>query len=111
MIFALPGRSDLLALDTNGNLVTELNGLGQSTAALHSEAVVTDGQWHRVGLVWDGSRRKLFVDGVKVTEDTEDGHGIFGTGLYIGVDKNYTPGTFFSGLIDEVRIYNRAVHP
>jgi len=32
-------------------------------------------------------------------------------GLYIGVDKNYTPGTFFSGLIDDVRIYNRVVSP
>jgi hypothetical protein len=34
-----------------------------------------------------------------------------GGGLYIGVGKDYAPGTFFSGLIDDVRIYNRAVNP
>jgi len=27
------------------------------------------------------------------------------------LDKNYAPGTFFSGLIDDIRIYNRAVSP
>ena len=32
-------------------------------------------------------------------------------GLYIGVGKDYAPGSFFSGLIDDVRIYNRAVKP
>ncbi|MBN2593241.1 MAG: hypothetical protein JXA81_07020, partial [Sedimentisphaerales bacterium] len=30
-------------------------------------------------------------------------------GIYIGDDKNFTPGTFFSGLIDDVRIYEQAL--
>jgi hypothetical protein len=30
-------------------------------------------------------------------------------GLHIGCDKDQTPGTFWTGLIDDVRIYNRAV--
>jgi hypothetical protein len=32
-------------------------------------------------------------------------------GLYIGASKNLETGTFFSGLIDDVRIYNRAITP
>ncbi|MHC4537823.1 MAG: LamG-like jellyroll fold domain-containing protein [Planctomycetota bacterium] len=32
-------------------------------------------------------------------------------GLYIGTNKAMEAGTFFSGLIDDVRIYNRAVRP
>ncbi|MHC4440009.1 MAG: LamG-like jellyroll fold domain-containing protein [Planctomycetota bacterium] len=32
-------------------------------------------------------------------------------GLYIGTGKMMQPGTYFSGLIDDVRIYNRAVKP
>jgi hypothetical protein len=32
-------------------------------------------------------------------------------GFYIGCGANLGPGTFFSGLIDDVRIYNRAVRP
>jgi len=111
VIISQPAVADLFAVDSEGNLMTGLNGLGQSTEPLLSQASVTDGQWHRIGLVWDGSRRTLFVDGVKVAEDTEDGRGVFGSGLYIGVGKDYAAGTFFSGLIDDVRIYNRVVSP
>jgi hypothetical protein len=32
-------------------------------------------------------------------------------GLCIGATKNVAPGTFRSGLIDDVRFYNRAVKP
>jgi hypothetical protein len=32
-------------------------------------------------------------------------------GLNIGCGKDMTPGTFFTGLIDDVRIYDRAVRP
>jgi hypothetical protein len=32
-------------------------------------------------------------------------------GLHIGAAENLAPGTFFTGLIDDVRIYNRAVKP
>jgi hypothetical protein len=85
--------------------------VGRYTGPLYSETVITDGQWHRIGLVWDGSTRTLCVDGFKVAEDTQSGLESSENSLYIGVDKNYTTGTFFSGLIDDVRIYNRAIHP
>jgi len=32
-------------------------------------------------------------------------------GLNIGCGKNMTPNTYWTGLIDDVRIYNRAVKP
>jgi hypothetical protein len=60
---------------------------------------------------WDGSYRILYVDGIEVARDTaalellEFADG----GLYIGTDKNLDEGTFFSGLIDDVRIYNVAL--
>jgi len=110
-IIAQSAVADLLAVDSEGNLMTGLNELGQSSEPLLSQAYVTDGQWHRIALVWDGSRRALFVNSVKVAEDTEDGQGVFGNGLYIGVGKDYADSTFFSGLIDDVRIYNRVVSP
>jgi len=33
--------------------------------------VITDGTWHRVGFVWDGSKRTLYVDDVEVGSDTQ----------------------------------------
>ena len=79
---------------------------------LVSESVITDGQWHHIGIVWDGSRRYLYVDEEEVAGDTNDMTAIQSTGdLYLGAGKNLEATSFFSGLIDEVCIYNRTVRP
>jgi hypothetical protein len=111
VIVSQQAASNWLAVDAEGNLMTELAGPGRDSGPLLSQMVITDGTWHRIGFVWDSSHRMLCVDGVVVAEDTQPTLEGSQMGLYIGVDKNYTTGTFFSGLIDDVRIYNRAVHP
>ncbi|MHC4461983.1 MAG: kelch repeat-containing protein [Planctomycetota bacterium] len=111
VVFSQVGTSDWLGADTtNGSLMTELRFLGKSIRPLHSEAVITDGSWHRIGLVWDGSNRILYVDDVEVASDTYDKGWLIG-GLQIGAGKNLELSSFFSGLIDDVRIYDRAVTP
>ncbi len=111
VIISQKGRSDwLLADTTDGSLMTELKFLGKSGVPLYSHAVITDGNWHRVGLVWDGSYRTLYVDDVEVVSDTCDKGRLFGE-LRIGASKNLDLGTFWLGLIDDVRIYNRAIKP
>jgi len=110
-IFSQPGGADLLTVNAEGELISELIDSGQSVIQSMPQGSITDGQWHRIGLVWDGSRRTLFVDGAAVAEGTSDSRGVVSSGLYIGVGHNYAPDTFFSGLVDDVRIYNRAVHP
>ena len=92
-------------------MATELKSPGRLGRSLLSQTVITDGNWHRIGLVWDGSFRTLYVDGVAVAEDTQDVLGGSYSGIYIGTGKDTTAGTYWSGLIDEVRIYNRAVSP
>jgi len=111
VIMSQQSTANWLALDAEGKLMTELKCTGRSAGPLLSETAITDGQWHRIGLIWDGSNRTLCVDGVVVAEDTQPGLEDAQNDLYIGVDKNYAPGTFFSGLIDDVRTYNRAVKP
>ena len=91
--------------------MTELTMTGRNGSSLGSEAVITDGNWHRIGFIWDGSYRRLYVDGVIVAEDVQDNLDISVNGLYFGTGKTMEPGTFFSGLIDEIRIYNRAISP
>ena len=92
--------------------MTELAQSGRSGAPLLSETAIADGQWHRVGFVWDGSARTLYVDGVAVAQDMQDDLESSSNGLlYIGTGNATAPGTFFSGLIDDVRIYNRVITP
>jgi len=99
-----------------GNLVTGLvpAPLGRSKPTpLESEFVITDGQWHHVGFVWDGSYRSLYADGIEVEKDTNTfvTLNLSTGGLYIGAGKTLDAETFFSGLIDDVRIYNQALTP
>jgi hypothetical protein len=53
--------SNWLSIDTEGNLMTELKSSDPLAEPLLSETVITDGQWHRIGLVWDGSHRTLLL--------------------------------------------------
>ena len=91
--------------------MTELKDSGRSGAPLLSQTSIIDGDWHRIGFVWDGSCRMLHVDHIVVAEDTHDGLASSYNGLYIGTASGMQAGTFFSSLIDDVRIYNRAVSP
>jgi hypothetical protein len=91
--------------------MTDLKSPGEDGSLLGSEVVITDGDWHRIGFVWDGLFRTLYVDGIAVAEDTQDGLQGSNNGLYIGAGQMMAPGTYFSGLIDDIRIYNRAVSP
>jgi hypothetical protein len=112
VIFSQAGSSNWLCLDSvEGYLMTELIGPGRNSNPLWSQTVIMDNVWHRIGFVWDGSRRKLYVDSVLVAEDTQSTLPNSNNGLYIGTGKGMESGSFFSGLIDDVRIYNRAVAP
>ena len=99
-----------LMVDAKGNLMTELTGSGRSGGPLLSQSVITDGIWHRIGFVWDGSQRTLYIDEVEAAKDTQDSLGNSSGGMYIGVGKNLEPGSFWSGLIDDVRIYKTALN-
>jgi subtilisin family serine protease len=111
IISQMDGANWLLADSFEGNLTTELKSAGRGGSPLFSQTVITDGEWHRIGVVWDGLYRILYVDGVAVAQDTQDGLGSSEGDLYIGTDKGMESGTYFSGLIDDVRIYNRAIIP
>jgi hypothetical protein len=111
VIVSQQSAANWLTVDAYGNLMTELKGAGRSTGPLFSEAIITDGQWHRIGFVWDGLNRMLYVDDILVAEDTQANLQGSDSGLYIGTGKAMESGTYWSGLIDDVRIYNRVVRP
>ena len=101
----------LLADPSEGDMMTELKSHGRAGHPMLSQTNITDANWHRIGFVWDGSNRTLYVDGIVAAEDTQDGLQGSDSGLYIGCGKAMEAGTFWSGLIDDVRIYNRVVRP
>lgn len=98
-----------------GKLMTELVPASAGRfipQPLKAEFIISDGLWHHIGLSWNGEFRSLYVDGIEVAIDdrplnlapmkSSDG------GLYIGSGKTLDTTTFFYGLIDELRIYDRS---
>jgi len=60
--------------------------------------------------MWDDSSRILYIDDVEVASDTYE-KGVLLGDWQIGAGRNLEAGSFWSGLIDDVRIYDRAVTP
>ncbi|MHC4484881.1 MAG: LamG domain-containing protein [Planctomycetota bacterium] len=111
VISQIDGANWLLTDQQGQVLTTELKGSGRSASPLQSQTVITNGSWHRVGFVWDGTSRILYVDDVEVAKDTQPGLESSDGGLYLGAGKDLNAASFWSGLIDDVRIYDRAVTP
>jgi len=105
------GMDWLLVEPGTGCLMAGLKSDSRLGRVLRSQTAVTDADWRRVGLVWDDSNRRLYVDDVLVAEDTQEGLAACYGGLQIGCGKDMALRSFWSGLIDDVCIYNRAVQP
>jgi hypothetical protein len=67
-------------------------------------------EWHHVALTWDGAVGSLYVDGLlqSATRTTMD---LADQPIAIGVDKDYLMplAVPYPGMLDELRIYNRAL--
>ena len=71
VVLSQTGGMDWLSADPGGQLMTALRR-GSYSPNLASEFVITDGAWHHIGVVWDGSHRHLYADGTRVAEDTSN---------------------------------------
>lgn len=105
------GSAWLAAGDPDGALATQLKHSGRGGKDLASPAVITDGEWRRIGLTWDGSTRTLYVDDVQVAQDAQSGLAGTTNGFRIGAGPNAEPSDLWSGWIDDIRIYSRVIRP
>ncbi|MFI6505900.1 Ig-like domain-containing protein [Nonomuraea typhae] len=94
--------------DANGNNPSGWLESGEQVRQVSGSVPLTVNAWTHVAITYDGSTARVFVNGAQAGEtpftsalDADDG------ALTIG--GNTVWGEFFSGLIDEVRIYNRAL--
>jgi len=80
-------------------------------AALSGTINVNDGQWHHILGLYDGSQIYLYVDGlVDVSEAASGTISTNSHNLLIGeTERESGKGRYWNGLIDDVRIYNKAL--
>ena len=75
-----------------------------------ANAGITNDQWHFIIGTYDGAVKKLYVDGVlKLSRDWVKIIEVNNNGCSIGRFGGTTAGYYFTGSIDEVRIYNEAL--
>ncbi|MBI4119904.1 MAG: LamG domain-containing protein, partial [Parcubacteria group bacterium] len=97
--------------NTGALSIATYNGVanGAYTSRVFSSS---DNNWTHAVAVWDGSQWRLYVNGVQDTntQGTQTAPYSSTAKFYIGAqDSNGSNIRFFNGLIDEVRIYNRAL--
>jgi len=105
------GANWLMLHPADGTVMTDLKGVGRSGRTLTSQISMADGNWHQLGLLWDGTNRLLYVDGVQVAGDTQTNLAPASGGLRIGAGADPEEESFWLGLIDDVRVYDRPVKP
>lgn len=66
---------------------------------------ITDGQWHHVAAVFDGTTVSLYVDGVL---DASGGANLFSTPLAIGIGRDQAGTVFFKGEIADVKVWTES---
>jgi predicted phage tail protein len=82
--------------------------IGVTDADTRGTAAIPQNAWTHMAATYDGNMLSLFVNGVRVSQLLAPGSmATSNSALKIG--GNAIWGEFFSGLIDEVRIYNKAL--
>lgn len=121
------GSNDLGLTLENGK-IAYFHGLqGEGTdMSWFSSLAVADGKWHHVALVDEGPRILVYLDGKLARGEvilntgggsaslgeqiqTAAGKSIGATPLFIGASNEGGPNYAFRGLMDDVRIWNRAL--
>jgi hypothetical protein len=82
--------------------------IGTGEKSLGGKTKLPLSTWTHLAATYDGATQRLYVNGQQVASNPQSGPIKTGNGkLRIGGDAVW--GEYFSGIIDEVRIYNRAL--
>lgn len=99
-LFGVKSTGELWALTANNvpNIVT-------------STATLSTATWYHVALTQNATHLTLYIDGDFEAAATYSGGNTNGYNLIIGARTYATPANHFDGIIDELRIYKRALSP
>jgi sialidase-1 len=109
-------RYTLAMGEANDNKMTLTTDDDSSKRQTKGDTVVNDGAWHHVVGMRSGNTGLVYVDGVlDGTQDLPEGYDLSGSSQHnalIGAITSHTDGSlekFFTGTIDDVRVYDRAL--
>jgi hypothetical protein len=86
--------------------------MGTNSYWSSSAADLEIGNWYHVVAVHsgEGDIERIYVDGVKISEKIGEEKDAYNSGtFFLGVDAVYRKKYYYKGMLDEFRIYNRAL--
>ncbi len=96
------------AFSSTGKVLIDFDNTSGNNSATHeSKSSINDGNWHLITGTNDGTKTRLYIDGVLENE--------FASTFTLGPDKdtylgsNIASAGFFNGQLDEPKIYNRTL--
>jgi len=94
-----------LRVDARGGFAgcADGNNLDQSITTLSAD------NWYHVGMVYDGSHNTVYVNGVNETRNARTANYTRDIATIGAGNQSGRPEYYFTGLIDDVRIYDRAL--
>jgi len=100
LAYSLYGNSDTTRPSAHVFVASEQDTRGTAALALNT--------WTHLAMTYNGTTLRIFVNGVEASNKAISGSARVTTGA-LRIGGNSVWGEYFSGLIDEVRIYNRAL--
>ncbi|HEY4651742.1 MAG TPA: LamG domain-containing protein, partial [Pontibacter sp.] len=100
-----------VGVDKEGYIVFDLYDMGQRGFRLEKQGKkINDGKWHHIVVMGHGThlRNRLYIDGYRVANYRYEYANNFYSTLPVTIGRhNLDHGYHFSGLLDEVMVYNR----
>jgi hypothetical protein len=90
---------------------TTYDGSGLNQYAVSAANLVTVNVWHHLAATYDGTTKRLYLDGTEVATMAAPALQYDAMAVTIGCDDNQPLARFFAGALDELEIYNRALSP
>jgi hypothetical protein len=100
-----------IGTNSNGTANSNFSYSGTNWFNIVSNKVINDNQWHFVSVVINANQGKLFVDAIKVKDTSSTSAFTMTSPGYVSIGRHpiYTSRAF-TGSIDDIRIYNRALN-
>lgn len=104
-------RSSMLRFGESGQDVNALQWVSPSGSIVSTTRFSKD-RWYTVSLTYDGSKLRMYVNGVKDVEAAGDGKPVDFQCFELGMSwTGYRSSQYFKGRISEVRVWSRALSP